>query len=245
MKTSVVSAQASNVALTSQISAAEPVNKTLRRNLLACGIISSVLYIVMNVSAASLYEGYNSASQTVSELSAIDAPTRPLWVSLAILYSLLVAGFGFGVWQSSVAKRPLKITGLLFIANAVIGLFWPPMHQREVIAAGGGSLTDTMHIVFTIVTVPLMMFTIAFGAAALGKRFRQYSAISLVILVFAGVATGLEGANISKGLPTPWIGVWERINIGAYMLWVAVLSITLLHKTKIGLFRNNTANLVS
>jgi hypothetical protein len=28
--------------------------------------------------------------------------------------------------------------------------------------------------------------------------------------------------------PTPWIGVWERINIGVYMLWVVVLAIALL-----------------
>jgi hypothetical protein len=29
-------------------------------------------------------------------------------------------------------------------------------------------------------------------------------------------------------LPTPWMGVWERINIYAYMLWVVVLATALL-----------------
>jgi len=124
-------------------------------------------------------------------------------------------------------------------------LFWPPMHQREVLAAGGGSLTDTMHIVFTIVTVPLMMLIIAFGAAALGKRFRLYSIITLTVLIFAGVLTGLESPNISKVLPTPLIGVWERINIGVYMLWVAVFAVSLLRKTKTGSINNKTINLVS
>lgn len=245
MKTSTVSAPTSNSRLSSQIKAVKFLSQPVRRSLLVCGIISSLLYVIMNVVTAMVYASYSSVSQTVSELSAIDAPTRPLWVSLAIVYSLLVISFGFGVWQSSLSNRCLKITGLLFIVNAVIGLFWPPMHQREVLAAGGGSLTDTMHIVFTIVTVPLMMLIIAFGAAALGKRFRLYSIITLTVLIFAGVLTGLESPNISKDLPTPLIGVWERINIGVYMLWVAVFAVSLLHKTKTGSIKNETINLVS
>jgi len=41
-----------------------------------------MLYGAMIVSVGMLWEGYRSASQTVSELSAIGAPTRPLWVVL-------------------------------------------------------------------------------------------------------------------------------------------------------------------
>ena len=45
----------------------------------------------MNVFVAMQWENYSSVSQTVSELSAIDAPTRPLWVPLGIVYTLLVS----------------------------------------------------------------------------------------------------------------------------------------------------------
>ena len=47
--------------------------------LLVCGIISSLLYAGMLAVIPRLWESYSSAAQTVSELSAIDAPTRPLW----------------------------------------------------------------------------------------------------------------------------------------------------------------------
>jgi hypothetical protein len=60
---------------------------------LACGILSSLLYVAMNIIAAMLYEGYSSTSQTVSELSAIGAPTRPLWLLLGIPYTLLATAF--------------------------------------------------------------------------------------------------------------------------------------------------------
>jgi hypothetical protein len=76
------------------------------------------------------WEGHSSASQTVSELSAIGAPTRPLWVLLGIAYTLLVTAFGWGVWQSARRNRPLRVVGGLMVAYGVIGLASPlaPMH---------------------------------------------------------------------------------------------------------------------
>jgi hypothetical protein len=210
-----------------------PIDKTVRKSLLICGILSSLLYVVTNVVSAMLYDGYSAVSQTVSELSAIGAPTRQLWVSLMIPYSLLVISFGWAVWKSSVENKRLRIVGILLMIDAFIGFFWPPMHQREVLAAGGKTLTDTMHIVFTAVTVPLMMLIIGFGAAAFGKRFRLYSIATLMILIIFGILTGIDGPKIEANLPTPWTGVWERISIGVYMLWVAVLAIVLLRGKRV------------
>jgi hypothetical protein len=67
----------------------------------------------------------------------------------------------------------------------LLGLLWPfaPMHQREVLAAGGGTLTDTMHVVLGAVTVLLMFLAIGFGATAFGRRFRLYSIASAVVLL--------------------------------------------------------------
>lgn len=203
----------------------------VRKVLLVSGILSSLLYVAMNIIGAMRYEGYSSASQTVSELSAIGAPTRPLWVLLGAAYSLLVIAFGWGVWRSAGRNRSLRVVGGLMMAGfAVTGLAWPlaPMHVREVLAAGGGTLADTMHIVLGIVTVLLMLFAIGFGAAAFGKRFRLYSITTMAILVAFGGLTGLDGPRIGANLPTPWVGVWERINIGAFLLWVVVLAIALL-----------------
>jgi Protein of unknown function (DUF998) len=85
---------------------------------LMCGVVSSLLYVAMNVFVALQWEGYSSVSQTVSELSAIGAPTRPLWVTLAIAYTALVAAFGWGVLQSAGQTRSLRIVGWLVVANA-------------------------------------------------------------------------------------------------------------------------------
>ena len=204
--------------------------KTVRQVLLICGILSSLLYVAMNVCVAMQWEDYSSASQTISELSAIGAPTRPLWVLPGIAYSLLVTAFGWGVWESARRNRPLRVAGGLMVAYGVTGFAWPfaPMHLR----GAEFTLTDTMHIVLGMVTVLLYLLAIGFGAAAFGKRFRLYSIATMVILVTFGALTGLDGPRIAANLPTPWVGVWERISIGVFLLWVVVLAIGLLRAEK-------------
>lgn len=171
-------------------------------------------------------------TQTVSELSAIDAPTRPLWFPLGIAYTLLIAAFGWGVLQSAEGNRMLRITGILMILHGVLGLTWSPMHQREVLAAGGGTFTDTWHIVMSVVTVLLMFLSIGFGAAAVGKRFRVYSIATILVFIVFGVLTFFEAPGIDKNLPTPFIGLWERINIAAFMVWLLVFAMILLRVPK-------------
>jgi hypothetical protein len=202
----------------------------LRKTLLVCGILSSLLYVGMTVFIAMQWEGYSSASQTISELSAIDAPTRSLWLPPAELYTALVTAFGWGVWMSAGRIRALRIVGGLVVVYGALGLVWPfaPMHLREALAAGGGTLSDTLHIVLASVTVILMLLAMAFGAAAFGSRFRLHSIASLVILMVFGVLTFLDAPGIAANLPTPWIGVWERINVGVFLLWVVVLATALL-----------------
>jgi hypothetical protein len=203
-----------------------------RRHLLYCGIAASLFYIAMNIFFPFLDKRYNWITQTVSELSAVDAPTRPLWFPLGIVYTLLIAAFGWGVFRSAVGNRYLCIVGILLIINGLIGLTWSPMHQREVLAAGGGTFTDIWHLVMASVTVLLMFLSIGFGAAAFGKGFRFYSIITILVFIVFGVLTFVEAPNVDKNLPTPYIGLWERINIAAFMAWLLVFSINLLRLEK-------------
>ena len=203
-----------------------------RKFLLFCGVLASLLYIAMNLFIPPLYEGYNWITQTVSELSAVDAPTRPLWFVLGIIYTLLVAAFGWGIFKSAGEKRSLRIVGILMFLNGVFGLTWSPMHQREVLAAGGGTFTDIWHLVMATVTVLLMFLSIGFGAAAFGKGFRFYSIATIIVFIVFGVLTFVEAPNVDKNGSTPYIGLWERINIAAFMVWMLVFSAILLRLDK-------------
>ena len=199
-----------------------------RKLALSCGILASLLYVGMNIFIPPLYEGYNWVSQTVSELSAVDAPTRPLWFVLGIIYTLLIVAFGWGVVKSAGEGRSLRIVGIFMIINGLMGLTWSPMHQREVLAAGGGTFTDTWHLAMSVITVLLMFLSIGFGAVAFGEKFRFYSIVTILVFIVFGVLTFSEAPSIDKNGSTPFIGLWERINIAAFMAWLFVFAIILL-----------------
>jgi hypothetical protein len=70
-------------------------------------------------------------------------------------------------------------------------------------------LSDILHIVWT---------------AAWLKRFAYCTVATVVVMLLFGALTGLQGLRVAANLPTPAIGIYERIDIGAFLLWVVVLA---------------------
>ena len=68
----------------------------------------------------------------------------------------------------------------------------------------------------------------AIAVAPLGKPFSFYTLSSWVVFILFGVLTFLESPGIESNLPTPHIGLWERINIAVFLLWVIVFALALL-----------------
>jgi hypothetical protein len=204
----------------------------LRKVLVGCGIVSSVLYIVGDGLGTLRYPGYSYADQEFSELTAQGSPVRPLMVGLnGILYTVLVTAFGVGIWTSAGSKRAGRITAAMLLGYAltgmVTGVFFP-MKTREALAAGEGTLRNAMHPPGTIVMSLFIVLAMAFGSTLLGRRFRYYTHATIVTLVVFGILASLQAGQMVANEPTPWMGIEERINIYATMLWVAVLAIALL-----------------
>lgn len=203
-----------------------------QKALLYCGIVSSVLYFAINVIVPLQWEGYSLASRVPSELSAIGAPTSKLWAILATPYTFLMLAFGWGVLKTAGENRRLRIAGKLLIAYGALGFLWPfaPMHLRETLAAGGGTFSDTLHKILGAVTNIIYLLALVFSAAALGKRFRIYSIVTFVLVLAFGALTFREMPGVGRNEPTPLIGVWERIDIGLFLIWIVVLAMILLRK---------------
>jgi len=200
---------------------------SLKKALLICGILSSLLYVGTDILAGMLWEGYSFTSQPISELAAIGAPTRQLTAPLFTIYAVLLLAFGLGVRGSAGRNRALRLTAVLLIGIGLVGLAWTPfpMHLGEPVS----SLANTMHSIFAGVQVLLTLLAIGFGAAVYRNWFRFYSIGTILTLLVAGVVGfGLA----ASGQPTPWFGVIERINVYGYLLWMAVLSIVLLRTEK-------------
>ena len=203
--------------------------------LLSCGLVSSVLWpLTAETLAALLYDDYDSRSQTVSELSAIGAPTRALLTVEGALSCALLVAFGIGVWRAAMGNRPLRVTGALLFTYGAMGPLWYPFPisaRADIVPNTPMGLTDVMHIVLGAADTVLMLSMLGFGAMALGRRFRVYSLLTLATVVGFGALTFGSIPQVAAAEPTPWLGVIERIYLGAFLLWVAVLSVALLRSS--------------
>jgi hypothetical protein len=52
------------------------------------------------------------------------------------------------------------------------------------------------------------------------------------MLTFFGILTGIAAPSVQANLPTPWVGVYERVNIGVFLLWIVVLASMLLRRQR-------------
>jgi hypothetical protein len=198
--------------------------------LLMCGIISSVVWIGADIVASMLYEGYSYINQSISELSAIGAPTRLFLTMTGIIYEVLLFAFGLGVLKIGSRKRALRFAGILLIAHAILAMVsaFFPMNIR----GAEMTISDTMHIIFYSIIPLVILLIIGFGATAGGKWFRLCSIGTILILILFGALTGMASPQIGAGLPTPWLGIFERINVYGYILWVIALASILLRTEK-------------
>ena len=203
---------------------------SLTRSLLACGIVGAAFFLAMDfVAAFWLYPGYDYTAQQVSELSAIGAPSRDFWMTMGFPYAALSFAFALGVWRASAGRTSLAITAVLlalFALNALIRGWVAPMHMRGV----AFSTTDTMHIALSVVAVVLMVMFMTIGATAFGRGFRLFSILTLAAMLVAGGIVGTQVPAIAQGLPTPWMGLVERVSVYAPSLWITVLALMLLRE---------------
>jgi hypothetical protein len=206
--------------------------QTRRKVLLASGIAAVVWWIAIDVVGSLRYPGYSYVDQTISELSAIGAPTRTFMMTVSgIPYAVMMIAFGIGVWIVAGRTRAGRVAGALLVVEAVFGfvggvLF--PMATREVMAAGEETLRNRLHAPYGLgMPILFVLVTIA-GSRLFGWRFRWYSYATIVVTLITGFMVGMQAGQMQANEPTPWLGVVERITAYIPMLWIVVFALALL-----------------
>jgi hypothetical protein len=210
-------------------SARQSASGVAQRILLTAGVLSSILYIGIDLISASRYPGYSILNQAPSELSAIGAPraSARLWFFMGPIYGALIVAFAAGVLRGA-RNRAQRVTGSLMLLFVAVATLWPlfPMHERGTEFTG----TDTGHIVMAAVIVSIYVSFMGFGAFALGGRFRTCSLAASLGVALAAGATFLYISRVVAGLPTPWLGLVERVSVYGYLVWVAAFAIALMRR---------------
>lgn len=200
---------------------------SLRRVLVACGVVGAVLYPLADIFAATRYPGLSYRDQAVSELFAIGAPTSAIVVPLFTLSSGLLFLFAIGIWMSANGQRWVRPMAVMMALNVIDALvLWNvfPMHMRGV----QPTFTDTMHGLLAI--DPFLLAAVVLGAVAFRGWFRVYTVTTIVFTTGLAIISLSFVTAIIANQPTPWMGAAERASQYAMNLWYAVLAVVLLRK---------------
>lgn len=215
-----------------EFSESNPSKKFLpRKILLYCGLLSSILYVTTDLIASYQYPGYSIADQNYSELLATGAPTRNFLLVVSVFYNLLVAAFAIGIWTAPIPGRVARRTGVAIILYAATSMITPAFFQMDMRGAEVTAL-GSLHPPMTALMSLFILLSLGFGAFLSKKWFRNYSFTTIIVVCIFGLLTSLQVPELSANLPTPWMGLTERVNIYLTMLWFSVASITLLQKQK-------------
>ena len=142
-----------------------------------------------------------------------------------LAYNVLVFAFAIGVWTSAGRSRAKRFTAVALAAyGATSSVGW--FLSMDVVGEGGLSQRDRVHIAATAIQGVAMASALLVGAFSHGRQFRLYSFGTLAVALVFGAVSGALAARES----TAWVGAAERVNIYAWMLWVAVLAVAFLRE---------------
>jgi len=203
---------------------------TTQQALLLCGIGAAVFYVAGDLLGATHWRGYHIDTQTISELTAIDSPSRAVVVPLMLIYGAFTIAFGIGIRREAGASRALRITGGCLLALGILDLISPffPIHLRGLTP----TTTDSVHVTLMAAELLLILVAIAASAAVRDNWFRFFCFAAISVVVIFGFVSAMQGPAMVANLATPWLGVTERVAIYAYLAWSVVLAVQLLRERR-------------
>jgi hypothetical protein len=144
-------------------------------------------------------------------------------------YGLLGLAFDVGLWRAGDRNRALRWTAGFLLAA---GVFTLPLHPFFPMSSRGmeTGFNDTMHIILTGTWGLFTFAAVVSAAVAYRGAFRLYTIATLIIWMVFGWLAAAPMQDLAEGLPTPWLGAFERVNAYAFMAWVVVLAVTVMRR---------------
>ena len=201
--------------------------KTLVNYMGLFGIAAFLSYIAAMVFAPGAYPGYNWRSQAISDLSAVNAPSRDLWGQLAALHNAftLPCMFAVCIFIRGKLNKPLRVGIYLFTLMSCISKVGYDMFPLSD-SGNAGEIQDIMHVY--VVTPLVVMLSIASLITIMIGGYRskgEYRALAVCATVSLGMM--FAGPIGMAALPKAYFGIFERFSVLAATGFTAVLGIAL------------------
>ena len=200
----------------------------LRKTLVSCGIAAPVMYIVTAIVGAALRPNdYSHIINAISELLSNGAPNKAVLDVVFNIYNALLLAFAIGAY--SVTKNMPRLTQIsmgILIGIQVLSFSWGffPMDPLGAEVTFAGTMHNVLGGVVALATI-IMPLLMGLGVRRLDdfSRYASYSFISSAIIFVSGL-TGV----ILAGQGVQLFGLFERITIGTYEVWIFITALSLL-----------------
>lgn len=200
--------------------------RTLIQWLGLLGVISLLSYTAAVIFSPLAYPDYNWMAQAVSDLSAVNAPSKMLWNQISSLYGVcgMISIMMVCVFIQGKLNKLLRIGIYMFaVMNWVSSIGYSMFPLSD--SGNAGTFQDIMHIY--VVTVLVVVLSIASLVVIMigGYRDKKYKSLAVwatfaLLLMFAGAI----GTNI---VPREYFGIPERFSVFAATGFNAVLGVYL------------------
>jgi hypothetical membrane protein len=187
----------------------------------ALGIAAVGLYVGTTVLGGILDPQYSQVGNAISELTGSTAPDSVLLAPLYIGYNLVMLGFGYALFRAAGGGLLFATAALLFGIAALSGIGQVTAFRMD----GVGTAETTAgqgHLVLAGVSSLLclaiaILYGIAFRGVPALRRLSRYSfATAAGLVLTAPLAVGSIGTDV--------MGLFERVTIGVFLLWIVVVS---------------------
>lgn len=191
------------------------------------GIIGPVVYILAVFIGGALRHDYSALYNSISELSMTNAPNKLLLDVLFGIYNLFMIIFGLGAYlDTKINSKKYNAATIMLIVIGILGLMVLVFTQDP--RGAPETLNGILHIVLSGITAALTIISVilvglSFKSFINMKLFSWYSYITGTLIFIFG---GAGAASIANNSPIG--GLFERITIFLFMIWVIILSYILL-----------------
>ena len=191
------------------------------------GILAPIIFALTAIAGGVMRPDYSHVFQAISELTEAGAADKIYLDPPLLLMEILTILFGLGFfWTVRFLNWQLKSSALLLMIIGAGGMFF----YRYPMDPMGAEMTSDGKMHLVIVTASalaaiLSVFLSARGwmATSDGRTMARmsYTVLSVVLLTgFGSIFVAVWG--------WPGIGIWQRVNTGAFSVWQIATAITLM-----------------
>jgi hypothetical membrane protein len=191
------------------------------------GIMAALFYISAVLIGGSLRKDYSHVSNMISELTVANAPYKTLMDIIFTLYNLCIAIFGFSTYHYLLPPRSkkMKTASIMLGSMGILGLlmFLFPQDSRDALVTVGGIIHIVLAGIMSLLTILIIFLAgLSFENESELKSLKIYTIFSGLVVVLTG---GLTAALTASG--SAYMGVFERLTIGTFILWVMIFALKL------------------